>query len=196
MLELKVGAKVILLKNLDVDSGSINGSRTVLDFVDDSLAAAANHDNKSKPTKARSSSSSSSSAHTVDHDYLTGAALMTDMAAAVMAAVEVVAAVVEVPWARRPLVEFSTFGGVSLRRVMAREDFTIEAMGRVMATRSQFPIKLAWAISMYPLLSFLSSFLSPFISSFISFFVSFFSFLFSKSLFHLPEILILAPHPP
>jgi len=56
------------------------------------------------------------------------------------------------PGDKVPVVEFPSPGGPSgatFQRAIGREEFTIEQTGKIVATRSQLPIKLAWAISIH-----------------------------------------------
>ena len=48
-----------------------------------------------------------------------------------------------------PIVEFTKADGSNLRRTIGREEFSMEQAGRVIASRSQLPLKLAWAISIH-----------------------------------------------
>ena len=50
---------------------------------------------------------------------------------------------------KNPKVEFVQPDGKTLTRRIDREEFSIETAGRTVATRSQLPLKLAWAISIH-----------------------------------------------
>jgi len=107
-LELKLGAKVILLKNLDLDWGLCNGSRgTVIGYHTPSPTEVANDED----------------------DGGKGVTLIPNEAL--------------------PVIEFRRADGNVTERSIGREDFSIELQGKTVATRSQLPLKLAWAISIH-----------------------------------------------
>ena len=149
-LRLKVGAQVILLKNLDAASKLVNGTRgAVVGF----LPATAHPDVRVAPPAPKVLSAAEADAVAAAAPARPPTKLSTGGSAAQSGQFGQFGpeadstASEEAPTGLYPLVRFAN----GAERLVMPEEWTVEQGGRVTARRVQVPLKLAWALSCAPL---------------------------------------------
>lgn len=148
-LKLKVGAQVMLIKNVNVEHGLVNSLKgVVIGFVNSfDWSSVTTKDSGSSSSSSSSTSSSSSSSSSISSKYslatrrtITGQTLFNIQTSTHPTAVELRKIHPTGNW---PIVRFQN----GIETIVDPFEFTIEERQKIVATRRQLGLKLAWAIS-------------------------------------------------